>query len=286
MTTPLILGNDFADQYSLSIECNDRETTLHFANTGRTLKLGNTTSDSHMPTEVKTFLATIRKKRHKISNHLKKSLAKKKLTFTVEKNETIAPFTSKLISIKIPWIKDLKEVLLEPTDKIERRLSSLQFLDSLVKLGQNHIMVINPTDCPTQVFKEDILGMVIDPVLLDKQVDPLISKEVLKFANHTEAILHTFKKTPEENKEELEHTENQPEQPSGPKMAEVPEFEDIPEELSSSLDINPKLNPNQRKQLEKVLIKNHVAFSLDRRIGKYEGIQYEIKLEEDAKPVL
>ncbi len=47
MTTPLILGNDFADQYSLSIMQNNGQSTLKFAETGRTMRLENSTSDSH-----------------------------------------------------------------------------------------------------------------------------------------------------------------------------------------------------------------------------------------------
>ena len=51
--------------------------------------------------------------------------------------------------------------------------------------------------------------------------------------------MQSFKSSPGENKEQ-QHTESQPEQPIGPKTAEVPEFEDIPKEaLIAALDINP-----------------------------------------------
>ena len=81
----------------------------------------------------------------------------------------------------------------------------------------------------------------------------------------------------EYSSEEAKYAEDQPDQPSGPKTAEVPEFEDIPKnQLIEALDINPKLDKGQRNKLDKVLKSNHQAFSLDGRIGKYEGIQYEI----------
>ena len=70
MTTPLILGNDFADQYSLSIIQNNGNSTLKFANTGRTMKLENSTSDSHLSPEVKAFLVKVNKTKHKVKNSL------------------------------------------------------------------------------------------------------------------------------------------------------------------------------------------------------------------------
>ena len=66
MTTPLILGNDFADQYSLLIIRNNGESVLKFANTGRTMKLENSTSDSHENLEVQAFIAKVKKLKHKI----------------------------------------------------------------------------------------------------------------------------------------------------------------------------------------------------------------------------
>ena len=53
MTTPLILGNDFADQYSLSVKQMEGRTFLEFGDSGRTLDIANSVSpefiskDSH-----------------------------------------------------------------------------------------------------------------------------------------------------------------------------------------------------------------------------------------------
>ena len=66
MSTPLILGNDFADQYSLSIIRNNGKSLLKFANTRRMMKLENSTSDSHVNQEVQAFLAKVKKLKHKV----------------------------------------------------------------------------------------------------------------------------------------------------------------------------------------------------------------------------
>ena len=62
--------------------------------------------------------------------------------------------------------------------------------------------------------------------------------------------------------EEIEHKEqqyqdSQPDLSYRPKLAEVPDYEDIPtKELLSSLDFNPKLSDSQRKTLMRVILKN------------------------------
>jgi hypothetical protein len=82
MTTPLIMGNDFADQYSLSIERKGGKSNLRFADTGRTIKLNNGTSDLHLPNEVKAFLATIKRKQHSIRNQARRKAASQTPIFT------------------------------------------------------------------------------------------------------------------------------------------------------------------------------------------------------------
>jgi hypothetical protein len=56
-------------------------------------------------------------------------------------------------------------------------------------------------------------------------------------------------------------------------------------DLISNLDFNPNLSKSQHQAFEKVILVNHQAFSLARRIRKYLDIQYPIKLVPDAKPV-
>jgi len=85
---------------------------------------------------------------------------------------------------------------------------------------------------------------------------------------------------------EQDYQDRQPDIPYGPKLAEVPDQEDIPsQELITSLDFNPKLSKHQRSQLEEVVKRNRKAFSLDGRIGEYSDIKYTIKLKDDAEPI-
>ena len=144
MTTPLIMGNDFADQYSLSIERKGGESSLRFADSGRVLKLNNSTSDLHLPKEVKAFLATIKKKRHLMRNKECKKAKIKGNLFTVKGNQEIPPFTTTQVLINIQWSDQQKETFLKANRFKSQRLAPLQLLDSLIPKGRESITIHNP----------------------------------------------------------------------------------------------------------------------------------------------
>ena len=94
------------------------------------------------------------------------------------------------------------------------------------------------------------------------------------------------KETEEIEPEEQRYQDKQPDLAYGPKLAEIPDYEEVPtKELLSSLDFNPKLSDSQKKALEQVIFKNRKAFSLDGQIGEYSDIKYSIKLTENAVPI-
>jgi hypothetical protein len=55
MTTPLILGNDFADQYSLSVKRMEGRSFLEFGDSGRTLDIINSVSPEFISEDGHTF---------------------------------------------------------------------------------------------------------------------------------------------------------------------------------------------------------------------------------------
>ena len=285
MTTPLIMGNDFADQYSLSINRKEGKSTLQFAETGQSLKLNNSTSDIHLPREVKAFLVAVKKKRHLMHNRARRKIKTQESLFTVKGDQEIPPFQAKAICINIPWEASQQEIFLKADHFKSKRLAPIHLLDSIISKEQEHITIHNPSDTPIRLLNGERLGKVLDLLVLDEKDNPEFSSEINCFTCFTKAVMQSFK-SPSSEKEEQHHAKSQLKQPVGPKTAEVPEFEDIPKEsLIAALDINPCLNPRQKKALEKVLIKNHKAFSLDGRIGHYDKLKYEIKLKEGTQPI-
>ena len=203
---------------------------------------------------------------------------REKPKFTNKKTQIIRPFSSEPITYKINNYQKNKDYYLEVRKFNEKRLTPLQIVDAIVNKSGGVIMVHNPTDCPITIGKGEIMGNALSTDTLDEAVEKEIEEQVHKYAYFTRTLMKSMKQQClEHTTKETKYAEEQPDQPPGPKTAEVPEFEDIPKsQLIESLDINPKLDKNQRYRLEKILKTNHQAFSLDGRIGKYEGIQYEI----------
>ena len=55
MNTPFILGNDFGDQYQLSLLCKEGHTLLKFGDTGHVLKVFSSVNPSLVDEEGKSF---------------------------------------------------------------------------------------------------------------------------------------------------------------------------------------------------------------------------------------
>ena len=55
MSTPLILGNDFADQYALSLICRDTQTFLQFGSSGRETEVFNSVGTPYVDDEGHAF---------------------------------------------------------------------------------------------------------------------------------------------------------------------------------------------------------------------------------------
>jgi len=234
-------------------------------------------------------MVKVKKKKHKISNrvHQKHKKHISNPTFSTIQEEIILPFSSRNIKYATKGYDMSEGALLKIKSFKEKRLTPLEIMDTIVNKVEGAIMAFNSSDSPITIRKGEVLGKVMNLSELDDKPNPQVQEEINSFVYFTKTMVKSHNKPPQDQtKEEQEFAETQLEQPAGPKTAEVPEFEDIPkEQLITSLDINPRLTKDQRAKLDKILMANHRAFSLDGRIGKYEGIQYEINLLPDATPV-
>ena len=70
----------------------------------------------------------------------------------------------------------------------------------------------------------------------------------------------------------------------GPKIAEIPPLDTPKEDLLEAVDISKELNPDQVKNLTKVLLLNEQAFGLDGRLGHYLA-KVEIPLRDGSKEI-
>jgi deoxyuridine 5'-triphosphate nucleotidohydrolase len=281
MNAPLILGNDFADQYSLSILRENGSTSLKLGDSGRTIPLDNSVESSYL--DVQAMTAASRTKTHRKANRTRRKANRKppKEVF-IAQDTKIPPWTLSKIPIQHSFPES---ALFMPSDHPIQRHANATFLDSIITPEVHHIHVINDMDTPIHFQEGDPIGTLEPLTVLDEDPPKDMVAGIETFTLMISSVLRKVKEDKPEPQEQ-EYEDSLPDLPSGPKTAEVPEIQDIPtKELLSSLDFNPRLSPARKKALERVVLKNHLAFSLDGRIGKYSDIKYAIKLVDDATPV-
>jgi len=111
MTTPFILGNDFMDQYSISIIRSEGESYLDFGKSGRQLKVNSSTRPVYLTDQGQTFKVRVTpnfaSQNFRLKAHRKNQKNKKKLCSRVEGSEVraserimIPPLTSKLVPVE------------------------------------------------------------------------------------------------------------------------------------------------------------------------------------------
>jgi hypothetical protein len=201
----------------------------------------------------------------------------------VGKPTTIPPWTIGRVAIHLTQPID-DHGIFNPLERKPWKLVNATFMDSIITSGTQSLHVTNDTDRPIHLEPSDSIGTIESNDFYDAKPPPHLD-QVQTFFNLVNSVLKN--KEPEAfEPHEQGYQDQQPDLPYGPKLAEVPLHEEIPSnELLSSLDFNPQLSKMQCSQLERVIIQNSKAFSLDGRIGDYSDIKYTIKLKEDAEPV-
>jgi len=179
----------------------------------------------------------------------------------------------------------LENLLFTPTEQLPKRIANLTILDSIITPFQTTLHVTNDTDEEVFLLLEDVIGTSKDLDQLDLQVPTKDLESINTFSNWVKSILKKPQDDRPRDKEQY-YQDQVHDLPVGPKTAEVPPMEDVlAKDLLTTLDFNPKLTSNQKSRLEQVILGNSRAFSIDGRIGRYEGIQYPIYLKENAQLV-
>ncbi|KAF9001219.1 hypothetical protein BDZ89DRAFT_919635, partial [Hymenopellis radicata] len=70
----------------------------------------------------------------------------------------------------------------------------------------------------------------------------------------------------------------------GPKTAETEPEPTSSQEFLTAVDVSANLDPEQRRQLEQVLLRNKDTFGLDGRLGNHDA-QVEIRMKPGAEPI-
>ena len=256
MNAPIILGNDFADQYSLSIIRENGTTSLRLGDSDLSIPLDSSVDSSYL--EVQALRSEAAKIQHR-KNNKKRRCQKGPVKVYASTNMTIAPGSIRKVTIKTSKPLTSPGIFI-PSKRLPKRIQNSTLIDSILPKDPTFIHVTNDLDTPIQIYGGDVLGT-IEEDYYDHE-PPEDNTSAQNFFNLVNPILQA--RRDEKNSSEQEYYNQQSDLPNGPKLAEVPEYEDVPsKELLSSLDFNPKLSLVQRSQLEKVILRNSRAFSLD-----------------------
>jgi hypothetical protein len=282
MNADFILGNDFADQYCLSILRNDAGSHLQFGDSGRSMPLENSISPEGTRELTRAMIATHDKRP---GTPKTSSRVDEPIPVRVDRDVVIPPYTVKFVPISTRFPEGLTEGFVESIELLQASPEgSLQLIEAMLPSEKCSVLIANSSRKPLKVSFGEVIGELKDPrKWLDTPRNNPLGSELVRAANSVTSLLTNLTKRPSED-DLLEH-EHLPGVHGGPKTAETPELEPVPSSrLLQEIKFNPQLTPEERSALEKVVLNHEKAFGLDGRLGDYPA-QVEIRLRPGEKPV-
>ena len=321
MSAEFILGNDFADQYSISVIRDEGETTLKFGKSGRSVKVHNSLTTPFVDDDRHSFKVRVRSditcrilksKAHRKSQVQKKRIRGRQIEQQVRSKYqvSIPPESSKLVEVYANYDNSARTLFVERSFLSNGNPEDLYgSADTLVDNGDSRIFVSNFSKKPISIGAGQVLGQVRNPSSwLDKEgqlsesqrqdaesrtclIRNLVQAQVTSESpTRIDPLVKMGRSQVKEisDPSRLRYSGEDPlaEPPveGGPKTAEVPE-DLIPEtKLLEELDISVNLSQDQRQKIQHLLVKHKEVFGLDRRLGNYAE-EVRISLIPDTKPV-
>ena len=295
MSTPFILGNDFQDQYMLSILREGGNTEVLFGNSGKRIAVENSTSPSLMDDGGHAFnvLRSPKSKASKPRRLLKSR--KRDSSVRASRLAIIPPYSSKLIPVTAHFPDNCTTLLVEKqllTNKNPEDVFAAA--DTFISKEASALHVANFSAIPVVIPEGQFLGTSHNPKTWLSSAKDLSNSELRQAAAQAAfirelAATETAKSITEElitarGKSKIEDPAATEPLDGGPKTAEVPP-EDIDESmLLKEIGFSEHLTTSQKSALEEVVARNKLAFSLNGRLGHYDA-RVEITLKDGVKPV-
>ena len=318
MSAAFILGNDFADQYSISLLREEGRSTLLFGKSGRAKEVHNSVTTTFLDEDGHAFKVRVRpnitSKVLKAKVHRKSQKAKRRLAQRLKSDlirttspVSIAPESTKLVKVQASF-REGRDALL-----VEKRLATnggpeevYGCADTLITENSPFVHISNFSKKPVVIAAGQIIGQGHSPsTWLDKATE--FTNEQLNgmdaHANFLRGIINKegtsldknpFAQTARSEVKTLHDASRrdyssgeplaEPPVEGGPKTAEVPE-ESVPTaQLLKEVDISPNLTRIQTEQLQKILKQHEQVFELEGRLGHYAE-EVEIPLLPNTKPI-
>ena len=322
MSAEFILGNDFADQYSISVIREEGETTLRFGKSGRSIRVRSSLDAPFLDEDGHAFKVRVRSditsrilktKAHRKSQVLKKRIRHQQDERLVRARYQviIPPESSKLIQVRMNFDDPTSELLIEKSLTSNGNPEEIYgTADTLVDRHDGRIFVSNFSKKPVTISAGQVLGSVRNPSSwLDKKgqfsepqkldaekkaqlIQTLIQGQSAAIGQlpQKDSSTRTGRSQVQEilDPSRLRHSGEdplaQPPVEGGPKTAEVPEDVTPGLRLLQELDISVSLSQDQTQKIQKILIEHKEVFGLDGRLGNYAE-EVKIPLIPDTRPI-
>ncbi|KDR68032.1 hypothetical protein GALMADRAFT_129935, partial [Galerina marginata CBS 339.88] len=175
MTTPFILGNDFADQYSISVVRRDGNTFLEFGSCGRSIQVENSTGSILSDEQGRTFQirtlpeltsSNFKSRRHRQQQKLRAKERMRRHSGEVRANERqiIPPFSSKSLSVT-PHVSNKETSIFVERQFICNKTMSVCIgnPDMLINADCPVLHISNFSETPYTVAKGQVLAHARNP---------------------------------------------------------------------------------------------------------------------------
>ena len=286
MTTPFILGNDFSDQYAISIIRSEDGAYLEFGGSGR--KISVNTSVTGSPTDrtgrVFSVMKSSRPSTSKFSSGIGRNSNSDGSVRSVE-DVIVPPESIRSIKISFSLPKGTQSAYIEKIMLSNRGEEDWYGIpDSLITKDRLTLPISNFSRFPVHIHAGQIIGYVHNPSSWLNRPEDLSEERLRKITAHALLVKSIASQLSNQGSIPSEDGEGQAELSGGPKTAEGPP-EDVPsDKLWEELDINKELSTDQLARLRRVIENNKLAFGLDGRLGHYPA-KVEIPLREGTKEI-
>lgn len=287
MSAPLILGNDFTEQYSISLLRQGGETRVQLGDSGRTISAMDALADDLQDEDGHAFQVCVRSLTSSGDKAQARRLRRQKVHHREPRDTRVRakeacllhPGFSRRIPITVHFPTDVNSVYVEKL--LESPKNNEEFYgppDSLISRQDPFLHISNFTSKPVCIEKGQTLGYSRNYQDHPKQILNRISahaqlvRRLAELEGKNALNTATVQSRPVELKatQRIQGSEDPlAEEPleGGPKTSEAPPEDTPSSSFLESVDISTSLNKDQHRRLTEVLISNKDAFSLDGRLG-------------------
>ena len=318
MSAPFIFGNDFADQYSISLLREEGESTLLFGQSGRSRKVHNSVTSNLVNEDGHAFKILVRSdiaskvrtaKFHRKSQKLKRRWSRRLEDDHVRviSSVSIEPESVRLVKVRANFATNSNQLFVEKKLTTNGNPEDIYgCADTLITEEAPYVYISNFSKKSVNLTAGQTISQGYDPSLvLNKESEYTTNQreDINAHANILRSIINSEGTSIEKNpfaqtvKSEvktlydasrrdytIEELSSEPPVEGGPKTAETPEEAISTDRLFEEVDISPNLDPTQRDQLQKLLERHREAFGLEGRLGHYAE-EVEIPVIPNTKPI-